>query len=194
MSHDRLILASASPRRRALLQEAGVAFDAIAVDVDERPQAGEAPDVYVQRLAQEKAMAGRAQHAGALVLGADTTVVIGQEILAKPADDADAARMLERLSGRAHEVLTGVALIGSGADRVAIDRTRVWFKPLTTDEIAQYVATGEPRDKAGAYAIQGGAAAFVERIEGSYSNVVGLPMAIVLQLLREAGVDASGSG
>jgi septum formation protein len=194
MPRGRLILASASPRRRTLLQEAGIAFDAIAVDVDERPLAGEAPDAYVQRLAREKALAGRAQYPHAPVLGADTTVVIGREILGKPIDDAEAARMLDRLSGRAHDVLTAVALIWSAGDRVAIDRTEVWFKPLSPDDIAQYVATREPRDKAGAYAIQGGAAAFVQRIEGSYSNVVGLPMAVVLQLLREAGVRGSGSG
>ena len=194
MPRERLVLASASPRRRSLLQEAGVAFDAVAVDVDERPFAGEAPDAYVTRLAREKALSGRAQHPASAVLGADTTVVVDGEILGKPTGDRDALRMLERLSGRSHDVLTGVALIWSAGDRVAVERTEVWFKPLSPADIAQYVATGEPRDKAGAYAIQGAAGAFVERIQGSYSNVVGLPLAIVLQLLHEAGVGPSGSG
>ena len=194
MLRDRLILASASPRRRALLQEAGIPFDAASVDVDERPVPGEMPEAYVQRLAREKALSGRARHPGSPVLGADTSVILDGEILGKPQDAADAVRMLERLSGRAHDVLTGVALIWNGGDRMAIDRTQVWFKPLSPADIAQYVAIGEPRDKAGAYAIQGAAAAFVEQIQGSYSNVVGLPMAVVLQLLQEAGIRAVGSG
>jgi septum formation protein len=194
MSHGRLVLASASPRRRALLEEAGIAFDVAVVDVDESPLAGETPDAYVTRLARAKALAGRGQHPGAPVLGADTAVVVGTDILGKPRDDADAARMLERLSGRAHDVLTGVALVSDAGERVAVDRTAVWFKPLSASDIAQYVATAEPRDKAGAYAIQGAGGRFIERIDGSFSNVVGLPMAVVLQLLRETGAAASGSG
>jgi septum formation protein len=184
----KLVLASASPRRRALLDEAGLAFDVGPVNVDERVVAGETPEPYVMRLALEKARAGLAQHPASVVLGADTTVVIDDEILGKPNDDADAQRMLEQLSGRPHQVLTGVAIAWSGGDRVAIDRTTVWFKTLSPADIAQYVATGEPRDKAGAYAIQGLASRFIERIDGSYSNVVGLPVAVVLQLLAAVGV------
>jgi len=184
----RLVLASASPRRRALLAEAGLAFDVAGVDIDETPRPGEAPQEYVSRLAREKALAARAQHPTAAVLGADTTVVLGDEIFGKPADDADAKRMLDRLSGRSHDVLTGVALVWPGGERVAIDRTAVWFRTLSSSDIEHYVASGEPRDKAGAYAIQGLAGRFVERIDGSHSNVVGLPMAVVLQLLRDAGL------
>ena len=184
----RLVLASASPRRRALLAEAGLTFDVAAVDIDEAPQPDERPEQYVSRLAREKARAARNHHADAAVLGADTAVVLDAEIFGKPTDDADAARMLERLSGRSHDVLTGVALVSSAGERMAVDRTAVWFKPLSASDIAQYVASGEPRDKAGAYAIQGLGGRFVERIDGSHSNVVGLPMAVVLQLLRDAGL------
>jgi len=184
----RLVLASASPRRRALLSEAGIAFEVDAVDIDETPRPNEPPDGYVQRLAQEKARAAARSHPEAAVLGADTAVVVDGGIFGKPIDDADARRMLDRLSGRSHEVLTGVALVWPAGERVAIDRTVVWFNTLSATDVAQYVASGEPRDKAGAYAIQGLAGRFVERIDGSYSNVVGLPMAAVLQLLRDAGL------
>src|SRR5262245_5601673 len=184
----RFVLASASPRRRALLEDAGVEFDTVLVDVDERPLPGETPDVYVKRLARDKARAGLSQHPQAVVLGADTAVVIGQEILGKPTDDADATRMLQKLSARSHEVLTGVALAWRGGERVAMDRTLVWFRAMTASDIAQYVASGEPRDKAGAYAIQGLGGRFIERIDGSHSNVVGLPMAVVLPMLADAGV------
>jgi septum formation protein len=122
------------------------------------------------------------------VLGADTEVVVDGLILGKPADDSEAARMLDRLSGRAHDVVTGVALIANGQVLTAIERTEVRFLPLTADEIAWYIRSGEPRDKAGAYAIQGLASRFVERIDGSYSNVVGLPVATVCGLLRRAGI------
>ena len=184
----KLVLASASPRRRALLTEAGLTFDVTAVDLDERVRPGEQPEPYVTRLALAKARAGLAQNPGVAVLGADTTVAIDNEILGKPVDDSDARRMLQQLSGRAHQVLTGVALAWRDGDRVAVDRTTVWFKTLSSSDIEQYVATGEPRDKAGAYAIQGLASRFVERIEGSFSNVVGLPVAVVLQLLAERGI------
>ena len=180
----RLVLASASPRRRALLAEAGVTFDVAAVDIDETPHVDESPREYVRRLALEKAHAARSQRPADAVLGADTAVVLDSEIFGKPADDADATRMLERLSGRSHDVLTGVALVWPGGERTAIDRTAVWFKQLSASDIAHYVASAEPRDKAGAYAIQGIGGQFVERIDGSHSNVVGLPMAIVLELLR----------
>ena len=184
----RLVLASASPRRRTLLADAGLAFDVEAVDIDESPQPDERPDHYVQRLAIEKARAAAAKHPTAAILGADTAVVVDGEIFGKPIDDGDARRMLDRLSGRSHDVLTGVALIWPDGERVAIDRTVVWFKPLSPSDVEQYVASGEPRDKAGAYAIQGLAGRFVERIDGSHSNVVGLPVAAVLQLLRAAGL------
>ena len=184
----RLVLASASPRRRQLLTDAGIPFETAAVDIDETPRPGEAPDQYVQRLALEKGRAARRYHPDAAILGADTAVVLAGEIFGKPIDDADATRMLERLSGRSHDVLTGVALLWPGGERVAIDRTAVWFKRLSVSDVTQYVASGEPRDKAGAYAIQGAAAGFVERIDGSHSNVVGLPMAVVLQLLADAGI------
>jgi septum formation protein len=184
----RLVLASASPRRRALLEESGLAFEIAAVDVDETPQPGERPEAYVQRLARAKAHAAFAQCSDAAVLGADTAVVLDGEIFGKPLHAADAIRMLTRLSGRSHDVLTGVALKWPGGERVAIDRTEVWFKPLSASDIQQYAASAEPRDKAGAYAIQGIGGRFVERIDGSHSNVVGLPIGVVLRLLAEAGL------
>jgi septum formation protein len=188
-----LVLASASPRRRALLEEAGLAFTIEPIDADEQRLAGEPPADYVMRLALVKARAAFARHAADLVLGADTTVALGNDILGKPVDDADARQMLERLSGRAHVVLTGVALVWNGGERVAVERTVVSFKPLSDEDIAHYVATGEPRDKAGAYAIQGLAGRFVDRIDGSYSNVVGLPVAVVLPLLAERGITPTRS-
>lgn len=180
-----VVLASASPRRQELLTAAGYSFTVHTADVDETPRPGEAPDHYVARLAEAKARAVLARRPEALVLGADTTVVVDGDILAKPADAADAARMLRRLQGRAHEVLTGVALVSAGWSRVDVAATRVWFAPMTAAEIDAYVASGEPMDKAGAYAIQGRAARYVTRIEGSYSNVVGLPVALVHARLAE---------
>jgi len=188
----RLILASASPRRRELLEVAGVAHVVDAVDVDERRMSDEPADTYATRVARSKALAGQARHPTDVVLGADTIVVVGDDVLGKPVDDAEAVAMLTRLSGRAHDVVTGVALAWPGHDRVVVERTRVWFAPISDDEIYRYVATGEPRDKAGAYAIQGMASRFVQRIDGSYSNVVGLPVATVLQLLRDAGCAPPG--
>jgi septum formation protein len=182
----RLILASASPRRAELLRAAGYAFDVAAADVDESPGDGESPPEYVRRLAAEKSAAIAAQApAGAIVLGADTTVVVDDEILAKPRDDADARAMLRRLSGRRHDVMTGISLRRGAFEIGRVESTAVFFAPLTDDEIAWYVATGEGRDKAGAYAIQGYASRFIPRIEGSYSNVVGLPVACVRELLTE---------
>lgn len=180
-----MILASRSPRRAELLTAAGIAFDVLAADVDETPLPREAPDVYVERLAIAKAQAVRALRPGATVLGADTTVTIDGEILGKPVDDADAARMLRLLSGRAHLVHTGVALVSSGGIKSAVDTTRVWFEAMTDEDISWYVATGEPADRAGAYAIQGFASRFIPRIEGSYSNVVGLPVAMVSSILKQ---------
>jgi septum formation protein len=187
-----LILASASPRRRELLGGLGLRFTVRAAEIDETPRPGEAPDVYVLRLAREKAWA--AARPGELVLAADTSVVIDGEILGKPRDDADAACMLRLLSGREHEVLTGVAVVetaGSGEGRVAsgVDRTAVRMAPLTAEEIAWYVATGEPRDKAGAYAIQGLGSLWIDAVSGNYSNVVGLPIPRVCRLFAELGYD-----
>jgi len=180
-----LVLASASPRRAELLAAAGIAFEVDTADIDETPRAGEAPDVYVRRLAEAKARAVAARHPGRLVLGADTTVVVDGVILGKPVDAADARDMVRRLAGRAHEVLTGVALVGDGTAQVDLAVTTVWFAPMSDADVDAYVASGEPMDKAGAYGIQGRAARYVTRIEGSYSNVVGLPVALVHALLAE---------
>jgi septum formation protein len=178
-----LILASASPRRAELLRAAAIAFETLAVHIDEAPLADELPEPHVRRLAEAKARAASARRPGAIVLGADTVVVADDRILGKPRDAVDAARMLSLLAGREHEVLTGVCLVTADAAIVEVERSRVWFSPLNAEEIAWYVASGEPMDKAGAYAIQGLASRFVERIEGSYSNVVGLPVALVYRLL-----------
>jgi len=161
----RLILASASPRRAELLRAAGYEFEIVVADVDERVRDGEPPAEYVRRLAAEKSSAVMA--ADAIILGADTTVVVDGEILGKPRDDDEAAAMLRRLAGRHHEVLTGVS-IRQGAHEVGrVESTAVWFSVLTKEDIAWYVASGEGRDKAGAYAIQGLPSRFIPRIEGS---------------------------
>jgi septum formation protein len=178
-----LVLASASPRRAQLLTAAGIAFEVRPADVDETPAPAERPQAYVLRLAREKALAGAAHTPGRLVLGADTTVVVDERILGKPADAADASRMLGELSGRSHEVLTGVALAGVGEPVAAVAVTTVWFAPMTKGDIAWYVETGEWRDKAGAYAIQGRISRFIVRVAGSYTNVVGLPVSLVCDLL-----------
>lgn len=191
-----IYLASASPRRAELLALIGVAFEVLPLGdfaVDETVHGREAPARYVKRLALAKARAGaRAMQAHRLrlrpVLGADTTVCIGREILGKPGDAAapalEAARMLRLLSGRTHRVLTAVALVAPGHERVVLSDSRVRFRHLTRAEIAAYVATGEPLDKAGGYAIQGAAAAFVSHLSGSYSGVMGLPLFETAQLLR----------
>ena len=204
----RLVLASASPRRAELLRSAGFEFETLAVDLDERVGPGEAPEDYVRRLAAEKsarameraceAVSGfrqtgatdkgpaEAGHAAQLViLGADTVVVVDGMILGKPRDDEDAISMLRRLAGRPHQVLTGVSLRGSAREVSRVETTTVDFSPLTAADIRWYVETGEGRDKAGAYAIQGLAARFIRGIHGSYSNVVGLPIAAVHELLAE---------
>lgn len=180
----RLVLASTSPRRRELLDAAGIEFDVHAVDVDERRDAGEPPEAYAERVARLKASTGARHFPDRPVLGADTIVVVDGEVLGKPRDAADAFRMLARLSGHSHEVLTGVALAHAGVVHSAVERTRVWFTRLSDADIAAYVASGEPLDKAGAYAIQGLASRFIPRIEGSYSNVVGLPVATVVEMLK----------
>jgi len=200
MAPVRLVLASASPRRAELLRAAGFVFDTLAVDVDERVRPGESAGAYVRRLAMEKS--ARAMHlvtalrtrageaipedAGdrVVVLGADTGVVIDGEILGKPRDDADAGWMLRRLSGRRHEVMTGVSLRCGAVELGTVVTTAVDCNALTDADVSWYVASGEGRDKAGAYAIQGLASRFMPRIEGSYSNVVGLPIACVFELFE----------
>ena len=179
-----LVLASTSPRRAEILRQAGIPFVVRPAGVDESMLPGETPVTYVTRLAEWKARAADAP-TDELVLGADTTVVVDGEMLAKPADAADASRLLRLLSGRAHEVLTGICL--KRGDRVVRDHasTCVWFSPLSNAEIADYVASGEPMDKAGGYAIQGLASRFIEKIEGCYFNVVGLPVALVYRRLGE---------
>ncbi|MCP4658977.1 MAG: septum formation inhibitor Maf [bacterium] len=182
----RLILASGSPRRRELLDRLGFAFTVRPVVIDESPQDGESPSEYVLRLARAKAQA--IAEPGELVLAADTVVVEGETLLGKPRDPADARRMLRRLSGKEHTVVTGVALCDrQRALQVAVvESTLVRFAELSEEEIAWYVETGEPLDKAGAYAVQGLGALFVEAIDGNYSNVVGLPLPATYRLLRHA--------
>lgn len=188
----RLVLASASPRRADLLRAAGIPFDVFPVEIDESFRSGEKPEHAVARVAQAKATAALASHPDAVVLGADTTVVARGEVLAKPADAADAARMLRLLSGRTHEVLTGVCLSCKGRRLVHVEPTRVRMAQLGDSEIDWYVSTGEPFDKAGGYAVQGLASRFIEGIDGSYSNVVGLPISSVYELLKELGCDILG--
>ena len=186
----RVVLASASPRRAELLLAAGLAFETLAVDVDEAVRPGEASKEYVRRLASEKS--ARAQQMlvdgfgrnDAIVIGADTAVVIDGEILGKPADDRDAERMLRRLSGRRHDVITGVHVRRGAVELDRLETTAVYFNVLADEDVAWYVASGEGRDKAGSYAIQGLASRFIPRIEGSYANVVGLPVESVFEMLR----------
>ncbi len=188
----RLTLASASPRRAELLRAAGIPFDVLAVEIDERFHPDEKPERAVVRLAEAKAMAAAAIRPDDIVLGADTTVVIRGQALAKPANAEDAARMLRMLSGRTHEVLTGICLIYGGRRLVHVEPTRVRMAQMGESEVAWYVSTDEPYDKAGAYAVQGLASRFVEGIDGSYSNVVGLPISCVYELLKELGCDTLG--
>ena len=189
----RLILASASPRRRELLAQAGYTFEVQPAHVNEDLRPDEDPIAYVVRLAREKAQSVFAEISStgpasppAVVLGADTTVTLDSHIMAKPENPADAARMLRLLSGRTHRVITGVALASAKGVEVAAEVTGVQFLTLNDDEIAAYIATGEPMDKAGAYGIQGFAAKWIPRIEGCYFNVVGLPLALVNTMLESA--------
>jgi septum formation protein len=190
-----LILASASPRRRELLTQAGYTFRIHPASILEDPHSNEDPIAYVTRLAREKAEAVYTQLASAepgptnlAVLGADTTVTLDQEILGKPESPQDAARMLSLLSGRTHRVITGVSLMTAARTETAAEVTAVQFLTLSEAEILAYIATGEPMDKAGAYAIQGRAARWIPRIDGCYFNVVGLPIALVSTLLDAAGI------
>ncbi|MCK6530117.1 Maf family protein [Myxococcota bacterium] len=188
-----LVLASASPRRRELLRAAGIEAAVVAAEVDESPRAGEAPGDLALRLASEKAraVAARADCPGRFVLAADTVVALGDRLLGKPADAAEAAATLGALSGREHEVLTGVCLLDRerpGEERAFVARTRISFRALSAGDVARYVATGEPMDKAGAYGIQGRGGALVATVQGSYTNVVGLPLAETLAALAAAGI------
>ena len=186
-----LHLASQSPRRRELLARLGVGFGIIDVEVPEQRAPGEPPGDYVRRVAREKAGAGLLEVVavpGALVLGADTEVVLDDEVFGKPRDGADAAAMLRRLSGRTHEVISAVSLVSAGREAQVVCISQVSFAPLDEREIAAYVASGEPMGRAGAYAIQGGAERFVRRLEGSYSGVMGLPLHETAALLHGFGV------
>ncbi len=190
MSSKQLVLASASPRRRELLAQLGVDCIAVPADIDETPQAGEKPGDYVQRMAREKAAVVAAAYSLAdyAVLAADTTVVIDEDVLGKPRDHFDGLGILARLSGRSHSVMTAVCLQDEAGVREELVETRVEFIQLTREMCEAYLATDEPWDKAGAYAIQGLAGAFVKSISGSYSNVVGLPLHETWSMLRECKV------
>lgn len=180
----KLILASGSPRRSELLRAAGLAFEVRVPDILEEARPGEEPVGFAERMAREKAQAigcGPDE----IVLAADTVVCCGGDLLGKPRDAADAVAMLERLSGRWHEVITGFCLRSVAREQVRSVRTRVEFRPLTQEEMEAYVRGGEPMDKAGAYAVQGGAAGMVRRIEGSHTNVIGLPVCEVMEALKE---------
>ena len=179
-----LVLASKSPRRQQILHDAGIRFVVRAADVPEERKPGESAIAYVRRLAEEKAFAVP-MSSGEVVLGADTVVVIGDEVLEKPRDSDDALRMLRLLSGREHAVITGICLRAESRKIVDTATTRVRFVTLTDKELNAYIASGEPMDKAGAYAIQGQASKFIDRIEGDYFNVVGLPVALVYRYWRE---------
>ncbi|MGM0766963.1 MAG: Maf family protein [Pseudomonadota bacterium] len=181
-----IVLASASPRRAELLSQIGLTFTVRPVDIDETVTMGEAPRAYVERLAREKARAGT-PGVGELIIGSDTSVVLDDEILGKPADAAEATATLTRLSGQTHQVMTAVALASEGHCTACVVITEVTFRALSDDEIRAYVATGEPMDKAGSYGIQGLGGIFVSNIHGSYSSVVGLPLQETAALLSQAG-------
>ena len=182
----KLILASGSPRRAEILSAVGWEFEKSVTDIDETEFVGEHPEIYVERLAREKSSVVATRFPGALVLGADTTVVIDGRILGKPLDLDDAIRMLTMLSGRWHEVLTGVAISADGKTRSAVQSTRVKFSSMSPDEITFLAQRGDPLDKAGGYAVQAQAALFIEGIEGDYWNVVGLPVRSVYNLVKKA--------
>lgn len=184
-----LVLASASPRRQEILRNAGISFEVQPADVDETPLPAEAPLDHARRLARDKALKVWRTRPHDFVLGADTIVVVDESILGKPTDAHDAARMLRMLSGREHRVTTGVCLVRpeTGESKIDSATTLVAMNELTEEDIRRYIATAEPMDKAGAYAIQGRASKWIPRIDGDYSNVVGLPVALVYRMLRDAG-------
>jgi septum formation protein len=193
-----LVLASASPRRQELLRNAGIPFVVHPTDIPEVPHPGEAPRDFAERMAREKAMAVSLQRPHDTILGADTVVAVDEQVLGKPRDEADAARMLRLLSGRSHLVITGVCLLGpplgtenrelgTGFEDVHSETTQVTMDSLSEQDISSYIATGEPMDKAGAYAIQGTASRWIPRIDGDYFNVVGLPVSLVYRMLRLRG-------
>jgi septum formation protein len=182
----RLILASSSPRRRELLTQAGFTFDILPADIDESWRTDEAPAAYVQRLALEKAQAIYLQHPHATILGADTTVVLNDEVLNKPRDASDAMRMLRALAGGSHQVYTGIAVVNGEWQLQHIEATTVFFSAIQEDELEHYISTGDSLDKAGAYGIQGYAARWIPRIEGDFFNVMGLPIATTVRLLSNA--------
>ena len=185
MFTEKLILASGSPRRAEILDAVGWPFEVVTSGIDETREPGEDPSAYVQRLALEKARSVAIKREAGLILAADTTVVVDDQLLGQPTDDRDAQRMLKLLSGKWHQVLTGVALVRiNGETDVGIETTRVRFAELSQTEIDWYVSTGEPQGKAGAYAIQGRAALFVEEVAGDYLNIVGLPIRLVYEMIR----------
>jgi septum formation protein len=193
----RFILASQSPRRRELLASIGLTFDVMPSDVPEVHQPGESPEEYVARLSRDKAAVISAKETNAWIIAADTTVLLGEELLEKPADADDAKRMLATIAGKTHIVYTGVTLQNAvrGWRDTRVAETEVRMLPLDAHDIAWYVSTGEPLDKAGAYAAQGVGGMFIDSIHGSYTNVVGLPLALLFQMLRRAGIDPlRGSG
>jgi septum formation protein len=194
-----LVLASASPRRQEILRNAGIPFVVQPTDIPEVPRPGEAPRSFAERLAQEKALEVFRRRPGDFILGADTIVVVDAQILGKPRDGADAARMLRLLSGRTHQVITAACLVGPqlrtenrelkiGFEDIRSETTLVTMEALSDDDIRSYISSGEPMDKAGAYAIQGVASRWISRIEGDYFNVVGLPVSLVYKMLREHSV------
>jgi septum formation protein len=188
MSALRVILASQSPRRRELLSLVGIAHEVRPADIDERYLAGEHPREHAERLAREKAATIARAEPDAVVIGSDTIVVVDGDVLGKPADDAEAARMLRRLSGRAHVVVTAVAVAWRGETHSAVEEVDVEFHPLTAADIDAYIATREPMDKAGAYGIQGYGATIVSRVDGDYFAVMGLPLQRLVRVLRSLGL------
>lgn len=188
MTIPRVVLASASPRRHELLQQLGVAHEQISVDIDENCLSSETPSACVERLAKQKARAGLQEMPDAIVIGSDTMVVVDEHVMGKPRNREDAVQMLELLSGRSHEVFSAVAVANAEQQKACVQRSEVTFRALQAKEILAYWETGEPRDKAGGYAIQGIAALFVRQLNGSYSGVMGLPLYETALLLQDFGI------